>query len=342
MKDFKRIEPLLQCVKCNSNIKFIDEKFLCDSCSKEYPIIDGIPRFVEETFYQLNENNDDIENKTKNYFGFEWDYFKDWGYIKDEDVPREKVEYYLGGRVSDRKATYDSKCRLDSSEIKNRVVLDAGCGNGRYTFETRLRGDENSIIIGVDIGYGSVKSSYENTKAFDNVFILQGSLFNLPFKDNVIDSCFSNGVLMHTGNMHKAFNEICKKIKIKGIFVTHVYGKLNPIWEFNDWWIRKITTKLSIEKGIKFAEKMAKISRVINKLPYGFHISNLILRIQPSVHHMFDWYSAPTASHHTYDELNQLYKKNNFTVLDNVEQKSQKHSNLIVRPWAINLKAIKN
>jgi SAM-dependent methyltransferase len=341
MKDFKAIENLFECKRCKSDLEYNNDKFECKKCNTCYPIIDGIPRFVDESFYQLNEINDDIERKTKNYFGFEWDYFKDWGYIKDEDVPEGKLEQYLGGRESDRKLTYDSKCRLTDDEIKNKVVLDAGCGNGRYTYETRLRGDDSSIIIGVDIGYGSVQSSYDNTKEFDNVFIIQGSLFDLPFKNNVINSCFSNGVLMHTGNMHAAFNEVCRTIKPKGIFVAHVYGKLNPLWEFNDWWIRKITTKLSIEKGMKFAKAMANISRVINKIPYGFDIANLVFRIQPSVHHMFDWYSAPTASHHTYKELEDLYVKNNFRLLDNMKEKLQKHSNIIVKPWAVNLKGMK-
>lgn len=340
MKNYSKLLNLIKCLDCNNELKFFDQNFICTKCENVYPIINGIPRFVDKKFFKLNDDNINIENKTKNYFGYEWDYFKRWGFIDDNLINKYNGEY-SGGTVNDRKKAFKYKCRLDSSELNNKIVLDCGCGNGRYTYEARLKGNDNSLIIGLDIGYGSVKSAYENTREFDNILIIQCSLFNLPFKDNVIDSAFSNGVLMHTGNAQKVFNEISRTIKRNGVFVAHLYGKLNPIWEFNDYWIRKITTKLSIEKGIKLAKILTKLSRVINKFPRGFDIANLFFRIQPSVIHMFDWYCAPIATHHTYIELSNWYKKNNFKILDNLYDKKQQQKNFFKRPWAINLKGKK-
>jgi len=335
MNKFTKVESLLKCLKCNHDLYYESERFRCNNCNAEFPIIDNIPRFVPENFWNLDENSATIQEKTKNYFGFEWDYFKNWGFINDEDVPEDKIDLYRGGRVSDRKSAFETKCRLNNDELKKgKIILDAGCGNGRYTYEAASRG--GGLIVGVDVGYGSVTSAYHNTKELDNVIIMQCDLFNLPFKDNVFDSCFSNGVLMHTGNASKAFDEISRTIKPGGVFVAHLYNRLNPIWEFNDYIIRIVTTRLSIRANIKFAKFMSGISKKINKLPGGFERINYFLRLQPSIIHMYDWYSAPIATHHTYKELARWFRKNNFSILDPIPERG-----LWKQPWAINLKGIK-
>ena len=341
MKNYKKLIDLVVCLYCKGNLILETNSINCTKCKKNYPIVDGIPRFVDESYYELNEDNTELQKKTKNYFGFEWEYFNQWGFLEDGKTNIGKEHLNKGGTVSDRIQTFDNKCRLDRYDINSKIVLDAGCGNGRYTYEAALRSSEDSLIIGVDVGYGAVKSAYENTKDLDSVIIIQASLFDLPFKDEIIDSCFSNGVLMHTGNAQKAFAEISRKIKTGGVFVAHVYGKLNPIWEFNDYWIRKITTKLSIRKGLKLAQFFSKIAKIINVIPKGLVILNLFIRLQPTEHHMFDWYSAPVASHHTYDELSAWFYENNFNLIDDISLKNKTTNKLIFKPWAINLKGKK-
>ncbi|HOT44543.1 MAG TPA: methyltransferase domain-containing protein [Spirochaetota bacterium] len=335
MNKFSKIESLLKCLKCNHDLHYEFERFTCKNCAAEFPIIDNIPRFVPENFWNLDQGSATIQEKTKNYFGFQWDYFKDWGFIKDKDVPENEIDLYRGGRISDRKSAFETKCRLSNSELgKNNVILDAGCGNGRYTYEAATRG--TGLVIGIDVGYGSVTSAYHNTKELNNVIIMQCDLFNLPFKDNVFTGCFSNGVLMHTGNASKAFDEISRTIKPEGVFVAHLYNRLNPIWEFNDHIIRFVTTRLSISVNLKFAKFMSALSKKINMLPKGFERINYFFRLQPSIIHMHDWYSAPIATHHTYKELAGWFKKNNFRILDEIPERG-----LWKQPWAINLKGVK-
>ena len=342
-KDYSRIAHLLRCTACQTSLNLEEKRFLCVGCGKAYPIVGGIPRFVDEPFYTLSESSENIEEKTKNYFGFEWDYFNDWGFIKDEDVPEDSVSKCMGGRVSDRIGAFDSKCRLNTDDLKDRVVMDAGCGNGRYSYEAGRRATDGSIILGVDIGYGSVKSAFQNTIEQDNVFILQASLFDLPFKDGVIQSCFSNGVLMHTGDAHRAFIEVARVIKNGGVLVAHLYGKLNPIWEFNDRSIRAMTTRFSIDKNMILARILSAISRLVNRIPKGFRVANYLIRLQPSLHHMFDWYSAPVASHHTYRELAKWFEIEQFEVLeDYVEKIRAQEQAWLDKPWAINLKGRKS
>ena len=332
----RRIEKYLFCLSCKGNLRFKEDSFVCASCQNIYPIIKGVPRFVPESFYKLSEKNSNIEEKTKNYFGYQWDIFKDWGFIPDEEIPKgEEMEFY-GGTVSARRKAFDSKCRMTDKDLNDSdIILDVGCGNGRYTYEAATRG--KALVIGVDIGYGSVKSAYENTKNKSNVLIMQASLFNLPFKSGVIDSCFSNGVLMHTGDAYKAFSEVARTIKYGGVLVAHLYHKLNPVWEFNDKLIRIFTTKLSIENNLKLAEILARVAKSIDKIPNCLKWANLFLRLQQTKIHMYDWYSAPVASHHTYDELARWFTENGFIVMDNIP----KFDSILFRPWGFNLKGMK-
>jgi len=331
----KKIEPLLECLECKNNLSLEEDGFKCENCGQKYPIIDGIPRFVPENFWKLDNSKQSLDEKTKNYFGYEWEFFEKWGFYDDKELSDEEKKLYVAATVETRKKTFNSKCRMTEENLsKDKTILDAGCGNGRYTYEAAIRGE--ALIIGVDLGYGSVKSAYSNTKELDNVIILQANLFNLPFKKENIDNCFSNGVLMHTGNAPKAFKCVSEKIKSGGIFVAHVYNTLNPLWEFNDFIIRFITTRLNIDLNMKFARFMANIGRIAHKNKKIYEFVNLLLRAEGHPILMFDWYAAPIATHHSYKELAKWFEESNFDVLDKIPKRG-----IIKQPWGINLKGKK-
>jgi len=225
---------------------------------------------------------------------------------------------------------------LNSDEIAHgKLVLDAGCGNGRYTNQAAKYGVE---VIGVDLGYG-IKSAYKHLKDNERVHIVQGDLFNLPFKKEIFDTVFSNGVLMHTGNAKKAFYSICKHVKRDGIFVSHLYHKRNIIFEIVDHSIRFFTTRMSIEKNMKFAKRMARWGKRLKKkrnLNYWFHF----IEVLPTTIHMFDWYSAQIATHHTFPEVEDWYKEQGFEVIQTDKRKKNWHS-FITKPEALTVKGRK-
>jgi hypothetical protein len=142
---------------------------------------------------------------------------------------------------------------------------------------------------------------------------------------------------MHTGDAPKTFETISRHIKVGGVFTAHVYQKLNPIWEINDRLIRMITTKMSVKSNIYFANFMAKIGRLVSKMGL-FNTVNLFLRVQPTLIHMYDWYSAPVASHHTYEEVNRWFFKNNFEIIGTKESESDRKFR---RPWSVTVKGKK-
>lgn len=333
MKNFKILEQFLLCPSCFGDIQF-ELSFVCKKCNAVYPIIENIPRFIPQSESNAESENS-LENKTSAIFGFEWDYFQDWGFISDDSVSEDQKHLYYGGMVSNRKAAFDSKCRLTNTELSEGIILDAGCGNGRYTYEAATRG--KALIIGVDIGNGAVNAAYKNCSSLNNVLIIQASLFALPFRDQVIDHCFSNGVLMHTGDAQKSFKEISRTIRSSGQFIVNVYQKLNEHFEWNDKQLRDFSTKLTIEQSLEFAHLMANLAKFVSSIPGGFEKLNNIFRLQSTVHHMFDWYSAPVATHHTYKEVADWFLSCGFEIEDALPNKPE----LSTGSWACNLKGIK-
>jgi ubiquinone/menaquinone biosynthesis C-methylase UbiE/uncharacterized protein YbaR (Trm112 family) len=344
--------------------EIIDGVFRCKNCSNYYFVINYIPRFLPINlisksstfinFFQIyskklgklniqfdkcqnNSLSEDyqIRSKTIEYFGYEWDRFINWGWIKEDEILIKDRIKYEGGFISNTINAFKTKSLINEDDLTNgKLILDAGCGNGRFSNQAAKYDGE---VIGVDIGTGAVEAAYKNTRERKNIHIIQGDLFKLPFKNGVFNTAFSIGVLMHTGDAPKTFETISRHIKVGGVFTAHVYQKLNPIWEINDRLIRMITTKMSVKSNIYFANFMAKIGRLVSKMGL-FNTVNLFLRVQPTLIHMYDWYSAPVASHHTYEEVNRWFFKNNFEIIGTKESESDRKFR---RPWSVTVKGKK-
>jgi SAM-dependent methyltransferase len=196
------------------------------------------------------------------------------------------------------KAIFDYKVMMTPQELSGKLVLDAGCGNGRYTKIARDYGGE---VFGVDLS-GAVESAFENTKYDEKIHIIQSDLFKLPFRKETFDFVFSNGVLMHTGNARKAFLNLSTLLKNDGTITIHLYHKGNIIYECNDLWLRFITTRLPLSWVYTFSKAVAGIAKLLPKwfVEYGL---NMFMRIESHPHYVFDWYTAPIATHHTYPEV---------------------------------------
>ena len=78
----------------------------CRGCSATYPIAGGIPRFVATDFYVGN-------------FSFQWNVHR-----------RTQVDSLAGHRES--RKSFVLKTGFMEPDLKGKLVLDVGCGTGRY------------------------------------------------------------------------------------------------------------------------------------------------------------------------------------------------------------------
>lgn len=277
----------------------------CVKCRSLYPIEQGVPDLLpSESVHVEDHRLGQVQAATVERFGFEWRYFRDWGwFVEYPDIPNAKEKFY-GGLVEHTRSAFWNKSLLREKDLQSRhSVLDAGCGNGRFTDQAAKTGAE---VIGVDIGWG-VYSAFEHTRSLPNVHIVRGDLFRLPFADETFDRIFSIGVLQHTGNARAAFGSMLRTLRPGGLVVAHVYGQGRRSYEILDRLIRNVTTRFPIKLQLAFARITAATARWLRGGPrwrkrfYQNLYSHMTLL--PTEHHMYDWWSAPVATHHTQDEV---------------------------------------
>src|SRR5215211_4526731 len=94
----------------------------CAGCGARYPVVNGIPRFVEPENYATS-------------FGYQWNEFR-----------REQIDSLNGTQLSARR--FFTETAWTEEWLAGKWVLDGGCGAGRF-LEVASRG--NCQVIGVDL-----------------------------------------------------------------------------------------------------------------------------------------------------------------------------------------------
>jgi SAM-dependent methyltransferase len=238
-----------------------------------------------------------VKRHTIANFGFEWIEYSRFGW--DDPVYHQEYEREIFCR----------KSLLAPAELTGRIVLDAGCGNGRYTYWAAQCG---ARVFGLDLGDG-VESAEANTRMLSNVQIVQGDILNVPFAPGTFDVIFSIGVLMHTGDARRATHALAEKLKPGSSLTVHVYGKGNLIYETIDRCLRRYTTRLSISSLQRLTRRAFRVRQWLERL-HLIGLADRFVRLGPHPHIIFDWYAAPVATHHTHDEVRQWFEQCGLTV----------------------------
>ena len=125
------------CTECYAS-EITAGKLFCDQ-GHEWPIVDGIPRFIPESLAR------DFK-KTQETFSFEWKMFRfgerNWG----QDIETRKGLFLKGMNVS-------------VEQLKGKTILDAGCGSGLLSMEmAKSLGME---VFALDLAYG-IENAYRH------------------------------------------------------------------------------------------------------------------------------------------------------------------------------------
>jgi len=99
------------------------------------------------------------------------------------------------------------------------LVLDAGCGTGRYAAAWRALFPK-ARVVGVDINETILTTGQVSPGALRPV---NGNLESLPFKDGAFDVVMSRGAIQHTANPRRALQELLRVCRPGGIFYFYTY-----------------------------------------------------------------------------------------------------------------------
>jgi len=152
---------------------------------------------------------------------------------------RTQLDSFSGTQESAR-AFYE-KTGLQAEELKDKIVLDVGCGTGRFMEVVLQAGCK--VAVGVDMSE-SAKVAQDNLRHYnrdslnlDRVMVYQLDLHDLTFPDESFDIIYSIGVLHHTPDTKKAFLALLRLLKPGGIIAIWVY----PDEPWRIWLCNRIT-----------------------------------------------------------------------------------------------------
>jgi malonyl-CoA O-methyltransferase len=115
--------------------------------------------------------------------------------------------------------------------VKNKKILDVGCGTGRITVRLLRRG---AIVCGIDITKAMLEKAKKKVLKFKNRCELKlGSAYQIPYPDAEFDVVVCSLVISHLKNLDKVVGEMARVLKPNGEIVIsdmHPYGILFLRW----------------------------------------------------------------------------------------------------------------
>lgn len=279
MSQREELRGMLRCPRCRGmeNLRFEGDFAVCVGCGGRYRVERDVVRFDESPYVAE--------------FGRQWNRYE---VVRPEEDER----------------VFRVKAGVSSAELGGLLVLDAGCGGGRYAL---LLGKAGARVIGIDLS-SAVEMAAKICTELPDVLIVQGDLTAPPVAEAGFDFVFSIGVLHHGPAPREAFSAIARRVRPGGRLSVWLYRKNSLPQELINKALRFVTTRLPspvLEKLCVPLAVLGSIPLVNRSLNKVFNFSNhrdWTLRVCDN----FDWYAPKHQSHHTAAELRSWFLEEGF------------------------------
>jgi SAM-dependent methyltransferase len=126
-------------------------------------------------------------------------------------------------------------------DLKGRLVLDAGCGMGRFAEVVAKYGGS---VVAVDLSYAVEVAARNLAPWRDTVGCLQADLRALPLRASTFDLIYSLGVLHHTPDARATFHGLVGLLKPGGKISITLYSGYNKVYVTSTNLWRRLTTRM--------------------------------------------------------------------------------------------------
>ena len=198
------------CPVCKRLLHQIEDVLRCSTCSKAYPIKEGIPDFVIE---ELSQSKDpQLKRMT--------------AIDKMASIYETRLWYPIilnvyGGFHSPSLAQLISKVSQKVESTKGRV-LDIACGPG--TFGRRVASPSKEVF-GIDVSKGMLQQgvAYTEKEGISNMHFARARVEALPFQDGFFDAAICCGSLHLFTDTLIALQEIARALKPEAILSVYTF-----------------------------------------------------------------------------------------------------------------------
>ncbi len=203
----------------------IDGLYINPTNHNSYPIIHGVPVFIRYAVpkeFSIKYSNEFTMIIAKypalnfqHLIAETWSFSLEW-----ESHDQDQLNTTWGWTLEKRFSDFIIECEIRDLNFENKILLDAGCGNGQLTEYFSKQGLRS---IGID--YSDSVFQAESNRNCPTVCFIKGDLQHLPFKDDFFDIVVSNGVLHHTPHTETTFYEVAHKVKQSGTLYIWLYSR---------------------------------------------------------------------------------------------------------------------
>jgi SAM-dependent methyltransferase/uncharacterized protein YbaR (Trm112 family) len=192
-----------QCHACQEEWIVTGELVRADDDSVRYPIVNGIPRLLPSAIEPSRSRA--LSARTQESFGYEWEHFG-----------RMLPEYDEVAR------SYFSLVPPDA--FAGAVVLDAGCGMGRWARYAGTHGVGR--LYALDFSR-AIDRAAETLAGQEETHCVQADLRHLPFRPGTFDVIYSLGVLHHLPDPDEGMSSLIGRLKPDGSLLIYLYYALD-------------------------------------------------------------------------------------------------------------------
>lgn len=286
---------LIMCPECGSDLSLsrveerngeIETGVLECAGGHSYPIRGFIPRFVPSDDYA-------------DAFALEWNEFRTAHLDSFTGLDRLKKEFR-------------SFLDFPIERLEGKLVLDAGCGLGRFS-EIVL--DHGGTVVAVDLS-GAIDAAFKNLNDRGRIHFVQADVFRLPFRPGTFDMAYSTGVLHHTPDPPAAFACLPPLVRPGGRVMAMVYARYNKAYLSTVEFYRRFTRRIPQRLLLKICYVAVPLYYV-SKIPaIGPFVTRLLVpvSVNPPNHrwrvgNTFDLYSPKYAFYYDHVEVFGWFKR---------------------------------
>jgi len=224
------------------SLEIYDNVLVSDDGNQRYSVHKGIPRFVEDSNYADN-------------FGMQWNHFR-----------RTQLDSHSGHPISSERFWLATGWKPE--QLKDKWVLDAGCGAGRFAEVALIAGAK---VVALDYS-SAVDACYENLKQHPNLHVVQGDIYHLPFAVESFSFVYSLGVLQHTPDVENAFASLPPMLKKGGALCADFYWKRFRTMLHTKYLLRPITKRMDQSLLFTILKKITPylllVSQTLGRVPF--------------------------------------------------------------------------
>lgn len=205
--DLAPLLELLQCPACQGPLAPVEQTLTCQACRHPFPVVDEIPVLL------VGVTADNLETHFQRY----WD-SPAQAALYDQKVEGEG-EHDLFGAYNHQSELYGLTAFFPAADLS--VVLDAGCGNGRFLGTL----PDTVVSVGADASLNLLRIARAKGRGRYHVCC---ALEQLPFREECFTTVLSCRVLQHLREQERAVAEMARVLAADGDLLLELYNTWNP------------------------------------------------------------------------------------------------------------------